>query len=115
MPGHMNVLLAEADVSYDKLLELEDANEGMASTDVTIVVGANDVVNPAAEDDPSSSIYGMPIIQVNKSKNVIIMKRSMGKGYAGIENELFFADKTRMLFGDAKASLSALVSELRSL
>lgn len=115
MPGHMNVLLAEADVSYDKLLELEDANDGIANTDVAIVVGANDVVNPAAETDPSSSIYGMPIIQVHKAKNIIIMKRSMGKGYAGIENELFFADNTRMLFGDAKDSLSSLVSELRSL
>ena len=115
MPGHMNVLLAEADVSYDKLVELEDANEGIANTDVAIVVGANDVVNPAAEDDPSSSIYGMPIIQVHKAKNVIIMKRSMGKGYAGIENGLFFAKDTRMLFGDAKASLSALVGELRGL
>lgn len=115
MPGHMNVLLAEADVSYDKLIELEDANENISSTDVAIVVGANDVVNPAAEDDPSSSIYGMPIIQVHKAKNVIIMKRSMGTGYAGIENQLFFDKKTRMLFGDAKASLSQLVSELRGL
>ncbi|MBT8190416.1 MAG: NAD(P)(+) transhydrogenase (Re/Si-specific) subunit beta [Saprospiraceae bacterium] len=115
MPGHMNVLLAEADVSYDKLLELEDANDGITSTDVAIVVGANDVVNPAAEDDPSSTIYGMPIIQVHKAKNIIIMKRSMGKGYAGIANDLFFADNTRMLFGDAKDSLSSLVSELRSM
>ncbi len=115
MPGHMNVLLAEADVSYDKLLELEDANDGINNTDVAIVVGANDVVNPAAENDPTSTIYGMPIIQVHKAKNVIIMKRSMGKGYAGIANELFFAKNTRMLFGDAKDSLSSLVSELRSL
>ncbi|MCB0707261.1 MAG: NAD(P)(+) transhydrogenase (Re/Si-specific) subunit beta, partial [Saprospiraceae bacterium] len=115
MPGHMNVLLAEADVSYDKLLELEEANDAIASVDVAIVVGANDVVNPAAENDPTSSIYGMPIIQVHKAKNVIILKRSMGKGYAGIENELFFAPNTRMLFGDAKASLSKLVSELKEL
>ncbi|MBR9921555.1 MAG: NAD(P)(+) transhydrogenase (Re/Si-specific) subunit beta [Bacteroidetes bacterium] len=115
MPGHMNVLLAEADVSYDKLLELEEANDGIGSVDVAIVVGANDVVNPAAENDPSSTIYGMPIIQVHKAKNVIIMKRSMGKGYAGIENELFFADNTRMLFGDAKESLSKLVSEIKEL
>ncbi|MDW3647407.1 MAG: NAD(P)(+) transhydrogenase (Re/Si-specific) subunit beta [Bacteroidia bacterium] len=115
MPGHMNVLLAEADVSYDKLVELEDANESLGSTDVAIVVGANDVVNPAAENDPSSSIYGMPIIQVHNAKNVIIMKRSMGKGYAGIENELFFANGTRMLFGDAKDSLSKLVSELKTI
>lgn len=115
MPGHMNVLLAEADVSYDKLVELEDANDTLPSTDVAIVVGANDVVNPAAENDPTSSIYGMPIIQVHNAKNVIIMKRSMGKGYAGIENELFFANGTRMLFGDAKDSLSKLVSELKTL
>lgn len=115
MPGHMNVLLAEADVSYDKLKELEDANEDLPSTDVAIVIGANDVVNPAAEEDPSSSIYGMPIIQVHNSKNVIVMKRSMGKGYAGIVNNLFFADNTRMLFGDAKDSLSKLVSEIRSM
>ena len=115
MPGHMNVLLAEADVSYDKLIELEDANDGVKNVDVAIVVGANDVVNPAAENDPSSSIYGMPIIQVHKSKNVIIMKRSMGKGYAGIQNNLFFADNTRMLFGDAKDSLSKLVAELKNL
>lgn len=115
MPGHMNVLLAEADVSYDKMIEMEDANENIGSTDVAIVVGANDVVNPAAEDDPSSSIYGMPIIRVHKAKNVIVMKRSMGKGYAGIENELFFAKNTRMLFGDAKDSLSKLAGELRTL
>jgi NAD(P) transhydrogenase subunit beta len=115
MPGHMNVLLAEADVSYDKLLELEDANDGIANADVAIVVGANDVVNPAAEDDPSSSIYGMPIIQVYKAKQVVVMKRSMGKGYAGIENNLFFAKNTSMLFGDAKKSPSTIVSELRGL
>jgi H+-translocating NAD(P) transhydrogenase subunit beta len=113
MPGHMNVLLAEADVPYPKLLEMEEANDAMPNTDVTIIIGANDVVNPAAELDPSSPIYGMPIIQVTRSENVIVMKRSMGKGYAGIENELFFAKKTRMLFGDAKASLSALISELK--
>lgn len=115
MPGHMNVLLAEADVPYPKLLELEESNDQMGSTDVSIIIGANDVVNPAAETDPSSPIYGMPIIQVTRSENVIVMKRSMGKGYAGIENELFFAPKTRMLFGDAKASLSNLVSELKQL
>lgn len=115
MPGHMNVLLAEADVSYDKLLELEDANDLMPGTDVVIVVGANDVVNPAAEKDPSSPIYGMPIIQVNKAKNVIVMKRSMGKGYAGIQNGLFFADNTRMLFGDAKDSITKLLGEIKNL
>jgi NAD(P) transhydrogenase subunit beta len=115
MPGHMNVLLAEADVPYPKLQEMEDANPQMGNTDVAIVVGANDVVNPAAEDDPSSPIYGMPIIHVSKASNVIVMKRSMGKGYAGIENQLFFADNTRMLFGDAKASLENLASEVKSL
>ncbi|MFT7590075.1 MAG: NAD(P) transhydrogenase subunit beta [Limisphaerales bacterium] len=115
MPGHMNVLLAEADVSYPKMLEMDDANPQMPNTDVVIVVGANDVVNPAAEKDPSSPIYGMPIINVDKATNVIVMKRSMGKGYAGIENELFFAKNTRMLFGDAKASLENLVSEIKSL
>ena len=115
MPGHMNVLLAEADVPYPKLLEMEEANDLMPNTDVSIIIGANDVVNPAAEHDPASPIYGMPIIQVTKSENVIVMKRSMGKGYAGIENELFFAPKTRMLFGDAKASLTSLVGELKQI
>ncbi len=115
MPGHMNVLLAEADVPYPKLLEMEDANDQMANTDVVLVIGANDVVNPAAENDPSSPIYGMPIIQVLDAKNVIVMKRSMGKGYAGIENELFFHDKNRMLFGDAKDSLEKLIAEVKSL
>ena len=115
MPGHMNVLLAEADVPYPKLQEMEDVNPQMPNTDVVIVIGANDVVNPAAENDPSSPIYGMPIIQVDKAKAVIVMKRSMGKGYAGIENELFFHDSTRMLFGDAKASLESLLAELKSL
>ncbi|WP_394330279.1 NAD(P)(+) transhydrogenase (Re/Si-specific) subunit beta [Roseivirga echinicomitans] len=115
MPGHMNVLLAEADVPYPKLLEMEEANEQMASTDVVLVIGANDVVNPAAENDPSSPIYGMPIIKVLDAKNVIVMKRSMGTGYAGIENELFFHDKTRMLFGDAKDSLEKLIAEVKDL
>ena len=115
MPGHMNVLLAEADVPYPKLLEMEEANEGMSSTDVVLVIGANDVVNPAAENDPSSPIYGMPIVNVLDAKNVIVMKRSMGKGYAGIENKLFFHDKNRMLFGDAKDSLEKLISEVKSL
>ena len=115
MPGHMNVLLAEADVPYPKLLEMEEVNPQMPSTDVVIVVGANDVVNPAAETDPSSPIYGMPIIQVDKAQNVIVMKRSMGKGYAGIANSLFFKDKTRMLFGDAKDTLGQLVSELKQM
>ncbi len=115
MPGHMNVLLAEADVPYDKLLEMEDANGDMDNTDVSIIIGANDVVNPAALTDPQSPIYGMPILEVNRSHNVIIMKRSMAAGYAGIDNELFFFDKTRMLFGDAKASLQKLVTEVKAM
>ena len=114
MPGHMNVLLAEADVSYEKLLEMEDANNEFPSTDVVIVVGANDVVNPAAKTDPSSPIYGMPILEVENAQNVIVMKRSMNTGYAGIENELFYSPKTRMLFGDAKATLQKLVSEVKA-
>lgn len=114
MPGHMNVLLAEADVPYDKLKEMEDINPQLPNTDVLIVIGANDVVNPAAETDPSSPIYGMPIIKANTAKNIIVMKRSMAKGYAGIENELFYDKKTRMLFGDAKVTLEKLISELRS-
>lgn len=114
MPGHMNVLLAEADVSYDKLQEMEEANPQMPRTDVVIIVGANDVVNPAAETDPSSPIYGMPVIKVWDAKSVIVLKRSMRAGYAGIENELFFHPKTKMLFGDAKDSLTKLVSELKA-
>jgi len=115
MPGHMNVLLAEADVPYDKLLELEDANDDIENTDVVVVVGANDVVNPAAEDDPSSPIAGMPIVKAREAKNIIIMKRGMGKGYAGIENKLFFDDKTKMLFGNAKESIKQLIDEVKSL
>ena len=115
MPGHMNVLLAEADVPYPKLVEMDDINPDMPSTDVVVVIGANDVVNPAAIDDPSSPIYGMPIINADNAKNIIVMKRGMGKGYAGIENFLFFNDKTRMLFGNAKDSLQNLVSEVKNL
>lgn len=115
MPGHMNVLLAEADVPYPKLVEMEDANPQLPNTDVIIIVGANDVVNPAAEDDPSSPIYGMPVIQAWNAKNVIVMKRSMKPGYAGIQNPLFFHDRTKMLFGDAKDSLQKLVSEVKNL
>ncbi|MCL4152673.1 UNVERIFIED_CONTAM: hypothetical protein GTU68_048396 [Idotea baltica] len=112
MPGHMNVLLAEADVPYPKLLELEDANEQLPSTDMVLVIGANDVVNPAAKEDTSSPIYGMPILDVEKAKTVIVLKRSMRPGYAGIENPLFFGEKTKMLFGDAKDSLGKLKSEI---
>lgn len=115
MPGHMNVLLAEADVAYEKLQEMEEANNDMGNTDVVIVIGANDVVNPAAEEDSSSPIYGMPVIKVWEAKNTIIMKRSMAKGYAAIENNLFFLPKSRMLFGDAKASLQKLIAEIKNL
>lgn len=113
MPGHMNVLLAEADVPYEKLLEMEDANDQMGGTNVVMILGANDVVNPAAKEDPSSPIYGMPILEVEKAEHVIVNKRSMKPGYAGIENELFFRPKTSMLFGDAKKVLQDLVSELK--
>lgn len=113
MPGHMNVLLAEADVPYEKLLEMEDANDQMGSTNVVMILGANDVVNPAAKEDPGSPIYGMPILEVEKAEHVIVNKRSMKPGYAGIENELFFRPKTSMLFGDAKKVLQDLVSELK--
>ena len=115
MPGHMNVLLAEADVPYEKLIEMDDINPVLPNTDVVVVIGANDVVNPAAHDDPSSPIYGMPIINAHEAKNIIVMKRGMGKGYAGIENFLFFNDKTRMLFGHAKESLQKLVAEIKTL
>ena len=115
MPGHMNVLLAEADVPYEQLIESEEINPELPNTDVLIVIGANDVVNPAAEDDPSSPVYGMPIIKARDAKNVIVMKRGMGKGYAAIENMLFFNDRTRMLFGDAKITLQALVNEIKNL
>jgi NAD(P) transhydrogenase subunit beta len=113
MPGHMNVLLAEADVPYDQLVEMEDINPIMETVDVCVVVGANDVVNPAALEDESSPIFGMPIIEVERAKTVIVMKRSMATGFAGIQNPLFFKDNTRMLFGDAKASLQGLVSEFK--
>jgi NAD(P) transhydrogenase subunit beta len=115
MPGHMNVLLAEADVSYEKLLEMEQANEEFSSTDVVLILGANDVVNPAAKSDPSSPIYGMPILEVELAKTVIINKRSMKPGYAGIENDLFFQPKSSMLFGDAKAVLQKLITEIKTI
>jgi NAD(P) transhydrogenase subunit beta len=115
MPGHMNVLLAEADVSYEKLMEMEQANEEFHSTDVVLVLGANDVVNPAAKTDPASPIYGMPILDVELAKHCIVNKRSMKPGYAGIENQLFFEPKTSMLFGDAKKVLQDLLAEIKTL
>jgi NAD(P) transhydrogenase subunit beta len=115
MPGHMNVLLAESDVSYEKLIEMEKINDDFPQTDVVVVIGANDVVNPAAELDPASPIYGMPILQADRAQNIIVIKRSMSAGYAGIENELFYNPKTRMLFGDAKKALSSLVEAVKAL
>jgi len=115
MPGHMNVLLAEADVSYEKLEEMEQANDEFKTTDVVLILGANDVVNPAAKNDPDSPIYGMPILEVEQAKNIIVNKRSMKPGYAGIENDLFFQPKTSMLFGDAKKVLQDLLGEIKNI
>ncbi|QQS47617.1 MAG: NAD(P)(+) transhydrogenase (Re/Si-specific) subunit beta [Acidobacteriota bacterium] len=114
MPGHMNVLLAEADVPYEQLIEMEPANSIMPTVDVAIVIGANDVVNPAARTDEASPIYGMPIINVDEARTVFVLKRSMASGFAGVENPLFYLDNTRMLFGDAKATVQALVNEFKS-
>ncbi|HET9875675.1 MAG TPA: NAD(P)(+) transhydrogenase (Re/Si-specific) subunit beta [Mycobacterium sp.] len=115
MPGHMNVLLAEADVEYDVMKEMDDINDEFARTDVAIVIGANDVTNPGARDDQSSPIYGMPILNVDQSKSVIVLKRSMNSGFAGIDNPLFYAEGTTMLFGDAKKSVSEVTEELKAL
>jgi NAD(P) transhydrogenase subunit beta len=115
MPGHMNVLLAEANVPYDALYEMDDINGDFDNTDVSLIIGANDVVNPAARHDKSSPIYGMPILNVDRSKNVIVLKRSMRAGYSGVQNELFFFDNTRMLFGDAKDSIVSLINEVKAL
>jgi NAD(P) transhydrogenase subunit beta len=115
MPGHMNVLLAEADVPYDKLWEMDDINPEMSNVDVALIIGANDVVNPGAETDPHSAIAGMPIIQAYKARTVMVIKRSMNPGFAGIDNELYYRDNTLMLFGDAKAFLSSIVKELGAL
>jgi NAD(P) transhydrogenase subunit beta len=115
MPGHMNVLLAEADVSYDALKEMDDINDEFARTDVTLVIGANDVTNPAARTDPGSPIYGMPILNVDQSHSVIVLKRSMSSGFAGIDNPLFYGENTSMLFGDAKKSVADVTEELKAL
>lgn len=114
MPGHMNVLLAEANVPYDQLVEMDDINPTIETVDVAVVIGANDVVNPAARHDESSPIFGMPIINADKAKTVFVLKRSMNTGFAGVQNELFFYDNTRMLFGDAKESIAGLVAEFKS-
>ena len=113
MPGHMNVLLAEAEIPYDHLVEMEEINPEMPQCDVCVVVGANDVVNPAARHDKSSPIFGMPIIDADKAKTVFVIKRSMNPGFAGIENELFYGDNTLMLFGDAKAMLTSVVQAMK--
>jgi NAD(P) transhydrogenase subunit beta len=115
MPGHMNVLLAESNVDYSKLLEMDEINPEFEQTDVVLVVGANDVVNPAAKTDPSSPIYGMPILEVENAKNIIVNKRTMNAGYAGIENLLFYNEKTSMFFGDAKKVLTELYDELKNM
>jgi NAD(P) transhydrogenase subunit beta len=112
MPGHMNVLLAEADVPYDRLIEMDDANSDFPQVDVALVIGANDVTNPAARHDKNSPIYGMPILEVDKARTVMVIKRGMSPGFAGIENELYYLDKTLMIFGDAKSVVGALVREL---
>ena len=110
LPGHMNVLLAEAKVPYDIVLEMDEINEDFPSTDVAIVIGSNDIVNPAAQDDPNSPIAGMPVLECWKSKQVFVSKRGQGTGYSGIENPLFFKENTRMFYGDAKESLNKLLS-----
>jgi NAD(P) transhydrogenase subunit beta len=114
MPGHMNVLLAEANVPYDKLVEMDDINQMIDTVDVCIVIGANDVVNPAAREDAESPIYGMPIIDADRARNVFVLKRSMASGFAGIPNPLFYRSNTRMIFGDAKATIETLVEEFKS-
>ena len=115
MPGHMNVLLAEANVPYTQLFEMDDINPEFQQTDVALVIGANDVVNPAARSDPASPIYGMPILDVDKSASIVVMKRSMNPGFAGIDNELFLDPKTTMLFGNAKDSIVKLIAAVKAL
>jgi NAD(P) transhydrogenase subunit beta len=114
MPGHMNVLLAEAGVPYDLIADMDDINPEFPTTDVSLVIGANDVVNPVAKTDPASPIYGMPILDVANSRNTIVIKRGKGTGFAGIENALFYQENTRMLYGDGAAAVAQLVSELKA-
>ena len=115
MPGHMNVLLAAANVPYDDLYDLDEINDDFKNTDVAVVIGANDVTNPAARDEPDSPVYGMPILNVDHAQHVIVLKRGMSPGFAGIDNDLFFKDNTMMLFGDARKSVTALVTEVKGL
>jgi NAD(P) transhydrogenase subunit beta len=115
MPGHMNVLLAEADIPYDALVEMDDINRDLPQTDLVLVVGANDVVNPAARHDRSSPIYGMPILNADKAKNVVVIKRGQGQGFSGIENALFYLDHTRMLYGDGQAAASQLIQGIKAI
>ena len=115
MPGHMNVLLAEAGVEYDKIVDLEEVNPEFPNTDVALVIGANDVVNPVARSNPDSPIYGMPILDADRARNCIVIKRGKGSGFSGIENHLFYADNTRMLYGDGQKAVAALIAGVKAL